>query len=1147
MSETFFKPLAHPNPEAPAQQQQNDNRLPPPQQQVNNGPHAGLQDSLQLGQEQQLLQQPSVPATQKEASAATAAAGGPGNVPSMKTKGTAAEALKEVSDLGLLKLKSNETNYVFLGTGSYGPIHRGHTASLQYVGEQILGLIPGSNISGYAVVPTGDKHVAGKVNKQQAHHAEEDRQQALSLEERRELCARAAQEINSNNPESSPFIVPNYSGGHGPTCCSEIEKDLTEIHKKRGENYAIKVLFVAGSDYLETNGLDSKDKSIDKYLRREMVCVLRSGTDRIREDFIRRVEQKVSEDSILAKETLEELKKNGENVDNKKLNENLRKLGITGPGFFLVAGFESDFSSTKVREAFKKGDTTAFQEMLHPAVLREIRERPEMMKKLDPSYGKPRVVKTPLSELLSDPSRVDDAKTIESAGISQLKEAVIPGLLNAIAAKLEPNQAIRIHDTRGDFMLYRTKTPDSNGYQYYLTTEKSLGKTEEQVAINEKYYFQTNPESPLNHPIIAALEKGGLKKEIGLTEFAKKMPKLDKGKWGTSVLGAEAVYFGRPNEAFGILGSAYSGMPITISKIQYPSSAHFYEAHKFKEGTEEFKEICSEKEYEKLAENAQKLSEKQSGISGFFGLGKPRGYDVNYVENNAEKAKKIMWQAMAAKFNQHESAKEALLATGNRILVDGDGENRQGIFLMAMRNQLKGDKGEISDNIPPELLGDLNTIIPANSHNILKSQDTQTLDESTWTQETVRAFIQKAATTMSPFSDKPTVIKCASGNLILGRSRTTGALYLMEEKNFKTGHNDNRVFLYDDGTIQSYSPGNFDHKIKGQLIKVQTLSKPSKPSGKLKNEKTVTVETLPALEAEVKAGFAGMVGVLHRLQEKYPGEKIGISIAGNIGLPAGALGRHLLEIVRDGSTKVEKGTKTVYSIEDVLRHNQNAGTQEESVLAQLMLAGQKKNWTKNEIEGLFRSSSGGWGMVDESQTKKVYGPNNKEIDFSAKQAVDIYDAVGKFHGIHDTPIVVGFAPQANPMPNGKPKGTWQPKTPGMTMDRTYHELRKEDFEEGVKNSVRSTLFAHIESNVDHVLLSQNGMGVYLHPELEKQFGGPPPKGDNLTREQKEKRMEYFKKRDEYYLKLVQDVLNEEVGPKQEKLGRYFKSVIIPTL
>lgn len=199
-------------------------------------------------------------------------------------------------------------------------------------------------------------------------------------------------------------------------------------------------------------------------------------------------------------------------------------------------------------------------------------------------------------------------------------------------------------------------------------------------------------------------------------EFKKRMPVIATGKWGTSNIGQDAVNFYGKDDAFGIFTNTQREMPIKVEGVEYKSSEHYFQASKFPPGSAARRNVENSNEFGKLPGVAR----SQTG---------PKTYDTAHDHDTA---KKNMWRGMVAKFNTYQDAKDALLATGDKVLVentslldrkvtnrestwgagdDGNGENRLGIFLMAMREQIKRD-GKISEEPPFWLLANLQDMEP---------------------------------------------------------------------------------------------------------------------------------------------------------------------------------------------------------------------------------------------------------------------------------------------------------------------------------------------------------------------------------------------------------------------------------------------------
>ena len=131
--------------------------------------------------------------------------------------------------------------------------------------------------------------------------------------------------------------------------------------------------------------------------------------------------------------------------------------------------------------------------------------------------------------------------------------------------------------------------------------------------------------------------------------------------------------------------SNFAPYPIKLKGKIWPTSEHYFQAQKFS-GTTYEEEIRKAKSPMKAAE-----------------LGRSRKVrlrlDWDRVKDN------IMYEAVQAKFTQHEELKELLLGTGTATLIehtenddywgdggDGNGKNKLGKALMQLRSELQKKK-----------------------------------------------------------------------------------------------------------------------------------------------------------------------------------------------------------------------------------------------------------------------------------------------------------------------------------------------------------------------------------------------------------------------------------------------------------------------
>lgn len=128
--------------------------------------------------------------------------------------------------------------------------------------------------------------------------------------------------------------------------------------------------------------------------------------------------------------------------------------------------------------------------------------------------------------------------------------------------------------------------------------------------------------------------------------------------------------------------SNFSRHPVKLKGETWPTSEHYFQAMKF-EGTRHESEV-------RKAEGPKACAEMGRDRK------RPLRADWEQVKDD------IMREVVRAKFTQHKSLKETLLATGDAILVehttndrywgdggDGTGKNMLGKILMEIREELK--------------------------------------------------------------------------------------------------------------------------------------------------------------------------------------------------------------------------------------------------------------------------------------------------------------------------------------------------------------------------------------------------------------------------------------------------------------------------
>jgi ribA/ribD-fused uncharacterized protein len=141
-----------------------------------------------------------------------------------------------------------------------------------------------------------------------------------------------------------------------------------------------------------------------------------------------------------------------------------------------------------------------------------------------------------------------------------------------------------------------------------------------------------------------------------------------------------SIHFYSLKEAYGEF-SNFAPYPIKIKGKKWPTSEHYFQGQKFA-GTPQEEEI-------RKAASPMKAAE----------LGRSRKVKIR---QNWDKIKdSVMYEAIKAKFTQHEELRDLLLATEDAILVehtendaywgdagDGSGKNMLGKLLMKLRSEL---------------------------------------------------------------------------------------------------------------------------------------------------------------------------------------------------------------------------------------------------------------------------------------------------------------------------------------------------------------------------------------------------------------------------------------------------------------------------
>lgn len=142
----------------------------------------------------------------------------------------------------------------------------------------------------------------------------------------------------------------------------------------------------------------------------------------------------------------------------------------------------------------------------------------------------------------------------------------------------------------------------------------------------------------------------------------------------------EKIKFYSVNETYGEF-SNFALFPIKLKGKIWKTTEHYFQAQKF-----------VDKAYqEKIRKASTPMKAAQLG----------RSRKVRIMKNWDNIRDNVMYEALKAKFTQHEELNELLLATGDKILIehtendsywgdsgDGSGKNRLGKLLMRLRKEL---------------------------------------------------------------------------------------------------------------------------------------------------------------------------------------------------------------------------------------------------------------------------------------------------------------------------------------------------------------------------------------------------------------------------------------------------------------------------
>ncbi|SCA64011.1 hypothetical protein SCG7109_CC_00020, partial [Chlamydiales bacterium SCGC AG-110-M15] len=227
---------------------------------------------------------------------------------------------------------------------------------------------------------------------------------------------------------------------------------------------------------------------------------------------------------------------------------------------------------------------------------------------------------------------------------------------------------------------------------------------------------------------------------------------------------------------------------------------------------------------------------------------------------------------------------------------------------------------------------------------------------------------------------------------------------------------------------------------------------------------------------------------------------LGIMVAGNSGLPGGDLAN------RDGP---------------ITAADKNHKGQEESIVANAILT--KYGDDEKEQSEFWKATIGGaWGLS--GQPNKTSRATLQRVDFVKSEDVNDYNGCnivpdcqleGKAHAGHRGARYNAHLFFANSVNASKGRNAQS------TLTRTCNEKAVNDydfFKECIKVKLRSSLDAMALGGVTHALVAKLSCGINAGPhkaQINKDFAG-----------------------------ILQEVLNEPVGPNRELRGQYFEEVII---
>jgi hypothetical protein len=256
-------------------------------------------------------------------------------------------------------------------------------------------------------------------------------------------------------------------------------------------------------------------------------------------------------------------------------------------------------------------------------------------------------------------------------------------------------------------------------------------------------------------------------------------------------------------------------------------------------------------------------------------------------------------------------------------------------------------------------------------------------------------------------------------------------------------------------------------------------------------------------QVQYQRGIGGCGSVVHAIFQEDENAQVAAMIAANSGMPLGAL------------ELPEKKGDDYY--EQTPKHYLNCSTQEESVVENVLLTlfGENRGAQRTFFENVFK---GVWGLKDVNSRdtyqgedfvttedaksyNRCYIAKNLQISALERDQQGFLDLVP--HTAH--PVTLIFADSVN----AAARGTNSAQDYGF-------------FIECIKEKLRSSMDAAAATGATHLLVAQISTNLYAPHQfkhaIRREFQG-----------------------------IVQDILDEVVGPQGEQRGQYFKQVIIPTI